>query len=172
MHSSRFLAVCSAALLFVVRSGCGSPDTPDSTTASSAATTQAKAVEKTSSGQAASADNWANAVSLVAPDDFAAVVIHPRRIAQSPLVAVLLQNETVGAEIKRIGIDPSEAEQLVVLFRVDKQPGHPDPVPVLVARFTHDVDAKEVLARMRAASPEHSETTTYRRGPIWRQDLP
>ena len=67
-------------------------------------------------------------------------------------MAVLLKTETVAAEIKRLGIDPSEVEQLLVLFRVDKQPGHPDPVPVLIARFTHDVDAKEVLARLRAAS--------------------
>ncbi len=151
MHPNRSLAVFSAALLLVVYSGCGSGDTPDSTATSPVRITQTKAVDK-AGGEAASANNWANSVSLVTPDDFAAVVIRPRRIAQSPLAAVLLKNETAATEIKRVGIDPSEVEQLVVLFRVDKQAGHPDPVPVLVARFTHDVDGKEVLARMRAAS--------------------
>ena len=80
MHSNSSLAVFSAASLFVVYSGCGSADTPDSTARSPVGITQTKAVEKTG-GAAASAENWTGVASLVTPDDFAAVVIHPRRIA-------------------------------------------------------------------------------------------
>ena len=57
-------------------------------------------------------------VSLVTPDDFAAIVIHPRRIAQSPLVAEQLKNEMIAGAIKKFGIDPSEVEEIVVLISI------------------------------------------------------
>ena len=40
-------------------------------------------------------------VSLVTPDDFAAIVIRPRRIAQLPLLADLLKDEMVAGAIKK-----------------------------------------------------------------------
>jgi hypothetical protein len=88
-------------------------------------------------------------VSLVTPDDFAAIVIHPRRIARSPLAAELLKDETIAGAVKNFGIDPGEVEEIVVLFR--KDPDWKDRLPVTIIRFTHD--AKEVLTRMREASP-------------------
>ena len=83
-------------------------------------------------------------VSLVAPTDFLAIVIHPRRIAQSPLVAEHLKDEMIAeAIIKNFGIDPSEVERIVVLISVGKdRSGRPEPLPVVIVRFTHNVDAK------------------------------
>ncbi len=90
-------------------------------------------------------------VSLVTPDDFAAIVIHPRRIAQSPLVAGLLKEETIAGAIKKFGVGPSEVEEIVVLFSlVERQPGYPQPLPTVILHFTRDVDAKEVLTKMQA----------------------
>ena len=69
-------------------------------------------------------------VSLVTPDDFAAIVIHPRRIAQSPLVAEQLKDETIAAAIKKFGIDPSEVEQIVVLVSMgETRPATPSRFP-------------------------------------------
>jgi len=91
-------------------------------------------------------------VSLVTSRDFAAIVIHPRRIAQSPLVAAQLKDEMISGAIKKFGIDPSEVEEIVVLMSMgEKQPGRADPLTVVVIRFTHDVDAKEVLTKLVAA---------------------
>jgi hypothetical protein len=91
-------------------------------------------------------------VSLVTPDDFAAIVIHPRRIAQSPLVAAQLKNETIAAAIKKFGIDPSDVEQIVMLMSMGElRPGRHETLPVITFRFTHDVDAKEVLTKAAAA---------------------
>ena len=94
---------------------------------------------------------------------FAAIVIHPRRIAQSPLVAELLKDETIAGAIKKFGIDPSEVEEIVVLISMDeKQPGQPEPVPVMITRFTHDVDAKEVLTKLQAARPRADRNLSKR----------
>ncbi|MGA2257985.1 MAG: DUF1559 domain-containing protein [Thermoguttaceae bacterium] len=91
-------------------------------------------------------------VSLATPDDFAAVVIHPRQIAQSPLVAESLKDEMIAGAIKKFGIDPSEVEQIVVLFRmVEQLPGHPKPSPIGIVHFTHDVNAKGIMAKFQAA---------------------
>ena len=91
-------------------------------------------------------------VSLVTPGHFAAIVIHPRRIVQSPLVADLLKNETLTGAIKKFGIDPSEVEEIVVLISMgENRRGQPEPVPVMITRFTHDVDAKEILTKVQAA---------------------
>ncbi|MGO9114577.1 MAG: DUF1559 domain-containing protein [Thermoguttaceae bacterium] len=166
MRCSRFLAALTAAMLLVVYSGCGE-DKKDSSATRAGGTTQAKADEKgagqtavaSSLGSQASSANTGTFVntgpidlSLVTPGHFAAIVIHPRRIAQSPLVAEQLKDEMIAASIKKFGIDPSEVEQLVVLFNMDeKQPERTEPMAVMIARFTHDVDAKEVLTKLQAA---------------------
>ncbi|MGA2254256.1 MAG: hypothetical protein ABSG53_06295 [Thermoguttaceae bacterium] len=95
-------------------------------------------------------------VSLVSPHDFAAIVTRPRRIAQSPLVAKQLKDESIAGAIKKFGIDPSEVEQIVVLFGPDeKHPGRRAWIRVMITRFTHDVDAKEVLTKSQAAAGQH-----------------
>ena len=100
-------------------------------------------------------------VSLVTPDDFAAIVIHPRRIARSPLAAELLKDETIAGAVKNFGIDPGEVEEIVVLYRrgADFNGMQPEPVVVRVAivRFTHDVDAKEVLAKLAVMAPRQPQ---------------
>ncbi len=91
-------------------------------------------------------------VSLVTPDDFMAIVIHPRRIAQSPLVSDLLKDEMIAEVIKKFGIGPREVEEIVVLISIDEMRwDRPEPIPVIITRFTHDVDAKGVLTKLAAA---------------------
>ena len=85
----------------------------------------------------------------VPPDYFAAVVINLRRITQSPLLAELLKGEVVAAAIKKFGLYPGEIEQIVVPIRLDEtQPGEPRLTAFLIARFTHEVDAREILAKL------------------------
>ena len=100
-------------------------------------------------GRAGDAAGPAIDVSLVTPDDFAAIVIHPRRIAQSPLVAELLKDEMIAGAIKKFGIDPSEVEQIVVLLACRREQPGSQPIPVIITRFTHDVDAKEIRPNCR-----------------------
>jgi hypothetical protein len=156
MRSSRFLAVLTAAMLLVVYSGCGGEEKKDTSSTGSGGATQPKAGEKgaaSSTGRpAASADKVPIEVSIAAPDHYAAIVINPRRLAASPLVAEQLKTEKVAEAIKTFGIDPSEVEQIVVLLSMRKtQRGLPEPVAVITARFTHDVDARQVAAKLEAA---------------------
>ncbi len=164
MRCSRLLAALTAAMLLVVYSGCGDSEAKkDPAATGSGGTAQAKtdnpsaaagkvAADKVVGDRVAAAREGAMDVSLVTPDDFAALVIHPRRIAQSPLVAEQLKDEMIAGAIKKFGIDPSEVEQIVVLVSMDAK-GVRGPVPnfVMSTRFTHDVDAKEVLAKFQAA---------------------
>jgi hypothetical protein len=153
MCSRRFLAALAAALLALVYSGCGD-DKKESAGSSTPAKADEKAAVSPSGAQMAPAGNGEMIdVSLVSPDDFAAVVIYPRRIAQSLPVAEVLKEETIAASIKKFGIDPGEVQQIIVLFSMgEEQPGNPEPTPIIITRFTHDVDAKEVLTKLQAAS--------------------
>jgi len=141
-------------MLFIVYSGCGAGEgKKDSGSTGSGGATQAKAGDKAGGQTASAAVKGAIDFSLVTPDHFAAIVIHPRRLSASPLVAEKLKDEKIAEAIKKFGLDPSEVEQIVVLLSMDeKQPGNSEPIPVIVTRFTHDVDAKEVLTKIQAAS--------------------
>jgi hypothetical protein len=91
-------------------------------------------------------------VSLVRPDDCAAMVIHPRRIARSPLAAELLKDETVAEVVKKFGFDPADVEEIVLLAgKSDDKPPLPPVTVVMLTRFTHDVDVKEVLVKFQVA---------------------
>ena len=165
MRCSRSLAVLITAVLLVVYSGCGAEDKKETSSSGSGRTPQAKASDtagqrapdqpvagSSSDSQASSASSGAIDFSLVTPDHFAAIVVNLRRIAESPLVAEQLKDETIAGEIKKFGIGPREVEQIVILFGTgEKQPGRAEPVAVLLVRFTHDVDAKEVLTKVQAA---------------------
>ena len=131
MRCSRFLVALTATSMLVVSVGCGGGGNKDARSM---------------------ADKSAIDVSLVTPDDFAAIVLYPRRIAQSPLLAEQLKDQAIAEAIKKFGIDPGEVEQIVVLLSVDeKHPKNRESIPVLITRFTHDVDAKEVLNKWQAA---------------------
>jgi hypothetical protein len=96
-------------------------------------------------------------VSLVTPSDCMAFVAHPRRIAESPIVAELLKDPTVADAIQKSGIDPREVEQLVSLVGLKaRQAGPPEPYFVTILHFTHDVDAKTLLTGIAAASGQNS----------------
>lgn len=102
--------------------------------------------------QTAPAEKGAIDVSLVTSEDFAAIVIHPRRIVQSLAASKQLKDEISAGAIETLGIDPSDVEQIVMLFSFEEaRPLSHEPVPVTTIRFTHDVDAREVLTKMQAA---------------------
>ena len=86
-------------------------------------------------------------------------MIHPRQIAESPLVAAQLKDATIAEAIKKFGIDPREVEQILVMSRMEELGGRPEPVPVIIAHFTHDVDAKEILSKLQAADKNANART-------------
>ena len=55
-------------------------------------------------------------LSYIATDFTAAVVLHPARLAKSPLGAALLSEPSVGPILREAGIDPRKVEQAVVLI--------------------------------------------------------
>ena len=144
MCSIRFFAVLTAAMLLAVCSGCGSAEKKDSPSAGSGGQTAS------ATSQTASANGGAIDVLPVPPDYFAAVVINLRRITQSPLLADLLKDEEIAEAIRKFGLYPGEIEQIVVPIRIDKtQPGESKLTAFLIARFTHEVDAKDILAKLK-----------------------
>jgi hypothetical protein len=104
------------------------------------------------SARAADSTNPAIDVSLVTPHDFMAIVIHPRQIARLPLVTEFLQEEMIAAAIKKLGIEPTEVEQIVVLGRMNAKVSA-EPSILVSARFTHEVNAKEVLSKFSRGTP-------------------
>ena len=186
MRCSRFLAALTAAMLLVVYSGCGGEDKKDSSSTGSGGTTQAKPGENSAEQPSRQVPRavrmlpprsgvWKRGRLIFRwslPSDFAAIVIHPRRIAQSPLVAEQLKDEKIAEAIKKFGIDPSEVEQIVVLRQHGREElGRPEPIPVIITRFTHDVDAKEVLTKLQAARPPENRSLSRRSRsaarPVW-----
>jgi prepilin-type processing-associated H-X9-DG protein len=95
-------------------------------------------------------------VSYVTPDFFAALVIHPQRIVKSPLVAPLLKDEMVAGQIRRLGIEPAEIEEAMVLMPVPtkNKPSGKGESPCFVVRFAHAVDAKSLLAKLQGMVTE------------------
>jgi len=141
MRGSRFLAVLTAAMLFVY-SGCGGTGKKDSSSADSDG-------RATSSRQTTSANGEVLDVLSVPPEYFAAIVINLSRIARSPLLAELMKDDEVAEAIKKFSIHPDEIEQIIVPVRFDeKQPGQPKLSGYMITRFAHEVDAREVLARL------------------------
>jgi hypothetical protein len=165
MHCRRFFAALAAAMLLVVYSGCGGEEKNDSSSTTSGGPTQAKERQQpggqsaSAGGPSASAEKGPIDVAWVTPDDFAAIVIRPQRIAQSPLVDALLKDEPAAEAIKSFGIAPSDVEQ--VAFLLSRDPKHPalaDPMnTVIIVRFSHDVDAKTVLTKLQQPGPSGPE---------------
>ena len=143
MRCSRSFAALAAGMLLVLCSGCGGEGKKEPT---------GDPNDLVDLHGLSAAGKGPIDLSLVTPNDFVAIVIHPRRITQSPLVAAQLKDELVAGAIKQFGIDPSEVAQIVILVSMDhKPPGPAEPVTVMITRFTHEVDAKEVLGKLLAA---------------------
>jgi hypothetical protein len=153
MRCRRSFAAFAVAVLLINYSGCG--DNKETASNSSGGSTQVPAVAtpvKKTEGTSPTSDKGGIDVSIITPDAFAAIVIHPRRIVQSPLVAEQLKNAEMGEMVKRLGVEPGDLEEVVVQFSMfESVPGHPEPVPTAIAHFTRDVDAKEVLAKLQEA---------------------
>ena len=82
-------------------------------------------------------------VSYVSADYFAAVIVHPQRIAKASLVAPLLESEMVQPYLESAGFRPDDFQRIVVLAPApDPQRLGPDVnVVTIVARFVEPVDA-------------------------------
>ncbi|MGD0898697.1 MAG: DUF1559 domain-containing protein [Thermoguttaceae bacterium] len=90
-------------------------------------------------------------LSYVGSDFCAAVVVHPLRIAQSPLVGPLLKEEFLAQRIMEFGIDPTEVEEIIVLAPVP--PKHYAPpgtrmTPTTIVRLAKAEDVKTMLANL------------------------
>jgi hypothetical protein len=90
-----------------------------------------------------------------------AVVVHPRRIAQSPLVAGVLPPGAAGEMARGLGVRPEQVEQVIVLLQAGDDPAL---TPGAVVRFAEAVDAKQFLTdRLKGLREEkHAGQTYYR----------
>jgi serine/threonine protein kinase len=113
-------------------------------------------------------------------DASAAVVVHPRRIAQSPVVAAVLPPGAADEMVKELGVKPEQIEQAVVFLQAEtpKGPttappkdgpgpgGPPDwtPSPGAIIRFAEPTDGKQLLTRLLKGLREenHAGKTYYR----------
>jgi hypothetical protein len=96
-------------------------------------------------------------LTYVAADFNGAVVLHPRRLAKSPLLAPLLQDPSVADLTRMTGIDPATIERVLVLTEpVPNSGGKPPPGPgppqalfqlAAVVRFGAAVDGKKLLEK-------------------------
>ena len=165
MRCRRSLAVLTAALLLAISVGCGSEEKKDSRSANSSgqeAESASRPVAASSSPSASpsnptpSANGAARDALPATTDHLAVVIINLRRLVSSPLLAEKLKDEKVAGAIKNFGIDPREVEEIVVPIGLEAgQAGQSKLTAFLITRFTHDVDAKEVLARLGVNGPIH-----------------
>lgn len=160
MRYVRCFGAWIATMLLVVATGCGGDDNKETKKDSDArgsgpAVQRAGAAMTSASATAGGTEKPSPAaiagidVAYVLPEHFAAAVIHPRRLAEWPLVAEQLKDPQAADSIKKLGIAPEEVDQVVLLLSmVELRPGRPEPMPTIVARFTHDVDAKQILEKL------------------------
>lgn len=93
-------------------------------------------------------------------DYFAAAVVYPRRIADSPLLAPLLKGGPAAKplqEIRQSGLDPLTIDRATVLFPVpDKSlPKSEQTEPSFILRFNEPVDTKTLLTKLgRGKAPK------------------
>jgi hypothetical protein len=170
MRLHRLLATATAASMLWVLSGCGGEGNRDAAKPSTAAPAKPAAdgkapgqaspanvkdapPAKTDVGPKAPATGGKAAISaaFVRPEHCAAIVVHPRRMAEVPLVAGLLKDELVAGKVGAVGIEPKDIEQIVILVSLDKSEPRP---PLAVVHFARDVDGMEILTKFRnAAAP-------------------
>jgi hypothetical protein len=87
------------------------------------------------------------ALNLVAPEFAAAIIVHPSRLAKSPLLAELPQDKLLASFTQFAGIDPRQVEQMVLL--IEPFPGgNVAFLPAAILRFAGKVDSKQLLGKM------------------------
>ena len=106
-------------------------------------------------------------LSYVGSDFYAAVVLSPRRLVQSPLIAPLLKDPAIAAAIQQTEIDLANIEQILLLAPVPpkvKASGTPES-PGFIVRFAQPVDAKKLLVKLQGmlavGAPSQLAETTY-----------
>jgi serine/threonine protein kinase len=98
-------------------------------------------------------------------DASAAVVVHPRRMLQSPLAPAVLPPTAADEMVKELGVKPEQVEQLIVLLQAAA--GGEESLlgsPAGIFRFTEPIDGKQVLTRLLKGLREesHDGKTYYR----------
>jgi hypothetical protein len=92
-------------------------------------------------------------LSYIAADFNAAVIVHGKRIAKSPLLAEVPQEKLLADLIKATGVDPREVERAVILLEPTPG-GNVLFLPAGIIRFAGPVDGKAILAKALKASEE------------------
>jgi hypothetical protein len=98
-------------------------------------------------------------LTFITPDMFAAIILHPQRMAQSPIVAKLVADAPGGDPFAQAeqatGIDPKSMTRMMIV--VPAPSANPqDMMPGVVMRFDAPVDAQKIAAM---ASKEFTEKT-------------
>ncbi len=159
---SIFPAALSVLLFLAALPGCSNQDETNgnpspSTPTSSAGQGDAVAVggQRISPGAAPrhrTADPAALDLSYVTADFFAAVILRPQQIAHSAMLSPLLHDEVVAYQIRQMGFDPLQLEQLILLFPTPaptgRPPGATDAVSA-IGRFAAPTDGKRLLREVR-----------------------
>jgi hypothetical protein len=113
-------------------------------------------------------------LAYIPADASAAVVLHPRRLFQSPLAARALPPTPADEMVKELGVKPEQVEQVIVLLQAGAggpavpEPGvappDPGPIPGAILRFADSVDGKQLLTRLLKGLREerHDGKTYYR----------
>jgi hypothetical protein len=101
------------------------------------------------------------------PDDAsAAVVVHPRRMLQSPLAAAALPPAAADEMVKELGVKPEQVEQVILLLHGRPPAGDEfaQSSPGAILRFAEPIDGKQLLTRLLKGLREEShEGKTYYR---------
>jgi hypothetical protein len=114
--------------------------------------------------------------SLVTPDCFAAIIIHPQRIAQASAVASsaeiaeLVKGPEFKEVVDNVGFDPRELEQVAMLIMPPSATGrNADPAAAAVLRWTKPVDGKAIFRKWNKdcdlREEKHAGKTYYTRVP-------
>jgi phage FluMu protein Com len=100
-------------------------------------------------------------VSYVLPEFSAAVIVHPKRISQAPLLAPAMKPEVLGGATKEMGFDPRQVERAIVL--IQPMPGGNEPFfPAVVIRFDEPVDGTKVIGTvLKGSIPAQHEGRSY-----------
>jgi hypothetical protein len=138
-----------------------------------------KDAESDSGGGAAGEAAWKRPfdTAVVLPDCFAAIVVHPQRIAKasalarSPEMAELEKSPEFKEVVDKLGFDPRELEQAAMLFTAPSADAGPrgEPGVVAVLRWAKPVDGKALFQKWNPDSDlredKHAGKTYFTRVP-------
>ncbi len=141
-------------MLSVALAGCGGSDEDEQPSGES--------TDKNKNANTAAADNSPVVpdpnvenpldLSYISSDCFAALVIHPQRILQSPLFASVEQDESLSEELaedwtKNSGIDPRNVEQLVAVYALGEDGPMSEASGGVILRLSEPLDREKTKGK-------------------------